>query len=76
MDKDQFTAIAILTLYLIGIPITYAIMEDPKDKGPFEAAPMIAALWPVMLVYCVYTILAYPFYWITKKIKNKLNTNY
>lgn len=62
----------ILTFYLIGILITYAIMEDPKDKGPFEAAPMVAVLWPVMLLYCIYTVLAYSFYWITKKIKNKL----
>lgn len=72
MDKDQFTIIAILTIYLIGIAITYAIFEDPKDKGPFEAAPMLAILWPLMLLCGVYVILAYPFYWITKKIKNKL----
>lgn len=61
-----------LWIYLIGIPITYAIMEDPKDKGPFEAAPMVAVLWPLTLLYCIYVTLAYPFYWITKKIINKL----
>ena len=72
MDKDQFTIIAILTIYLIGIAITYAIFEDPKDKGPFEAALMVAVLWPLMLLCCIYVILTYPFYWITKKIKNKL----
>ena len=64
--------ILIIGTYLIGIPIVYAIMEDPSDKGPFEAAPMIAALWPIMLLYCIYAVLVCPFYWITKKIKNKL----
>jgi p-aminobenzoyl-glutamate transporter AbgT len=61
-----------LWTYLIGIPIVYAIMENPKDKGPFETAPMVAALWPIMLLYFIYAILVYPFYWITKKVKNKL----
>lgn len=72
MDKNLFIIIAIITLYLIGIPIIYAIMEDPKDKGPLEVAPMIAILWPVLLLHCIYIIFAYPFYWITKKVKNKL----
>ena len=68
--NNYLLPILVIGIYLIGIPITYAIMEDPKDKGPFEAAPMIAALWPLMLLYCIYTILIYPFYWVTKKIKN------
>lgn len=62
----------IIGIYLLGIPITYAIMEDPNDKGPFEAAPMMAVLWPIIVLYCIAVILGYPFYWITKKIKNKL----
>ena len=69
---EHLEPILILTFYLIGIPITYAIIEDPKDKGPFEAAPMVAVLWPIALLGLIYTILTYPFYWITKKIKNKL----
>lgn len=69
---EHLEPILILTFYLIGIPITYAIMEDPKDKGPFEEAPMVAVLWPIMILGLIWTILAYPFYWITKKIKNKL----
>ena len=72
MDKNQFILILILLIYLIGIPITYAIIEDPKDKGPFEAAPMIAATWPILIISYIFILLAYPFYWITKKIKNKL----
>lgn len=72
MDKNQLILILILLIYLIGIPITYAIVEDPKDKGPFEIALMVAALWPITLLYCICVILVYPFYWITKKIKNKL----
>ena len=64
---ETFITTLPLWIYLIGIPITYAIMEDPKDKGPFETAPMVAVLWPVILVGLIYTILIYPFYWITKK---------
>lgn len=70
--NDYLLPILIIGTYLIGISITYAIMEDPKDKGPFEAAPMVAILWPLILLYCIYVTLSYPFYWITKKIKNKL----
>ena len=69
---EIFITVWPLWIYLIGISITYAIFEDPKDKGPFEAAPLVAVLWPVMLLYFIYAILAYPFYWITKKVKNKL----
>lgn len=72
MDKEPFIIIAILTVYLIGIPITYAITEDPKDKGPFEAAPLMSILWPIIILCGISIILGYPFYWITKKIKNKL----
>ena len=50
---EQFEIISIFTIYFIGIAITYAIFEDPKDKGPFEAAPLIAVLWPVMLLYYI-----------------------
>ena len=64
--------ILIIVTYLIGISIVYAIMEDPNDKGPFEAAPMIAVLWPIMLLCWIYVILTYPFYWIIKQIKNKI----
>lgn len=67
--NDYLLPILIIGIYLIGIPMTYAVMEDPEDKGPFEAAPMIAVLWPVMLLYCISVVLAYPFYWITKKNK-------
>ena len=38
-------------------------MEDTKDKGPFEEAPMVAVLWPIMILGLICTILAYPFYW-------------
>lgn len=69
---EQFEIISIFIIYIIGISMTYAIFEDPTDKGPFEEAPLIAVLWPVMLLYCIYVILTYPFYWITKKVKNKL----
>lgn len=72
MDKEQFIIITIFTIYLIGIPITYAIIEDPENKDPFDEASFAAAVWPIGLLYCIYAILAYPFYWITKKIKNKL----
>ena len=72
MNKESFIIIAILTIYLIGIPITYAIIEDPKDKGPLETAPMASILWPIIILYGISIILGYPFYWITKKIKNKL----
>lgn len=72
MDKEQFILILIITIYLIGIPITYAIFEDPKNKGLFEEASIIAATWPILLIYYIFILLAYPFYWITKKIKNKL----
>ena len=69
---EQFEITLIFIIYFIGIAITYAIFEDPEDKSPFTAAPLVATLWPVMLLYCVYVILVYPFYRITKKIKNKL----
>ena len=69
MDKNQLILILILLIYLIGIPITYAIMEDPKDKSPFETAPMIAVTWPISIIYYIFILLAYPFYWITKKNK-------
>ena len=72
MDKNQFILISILLIYLIGIPITYAIFEDPEDKSPFREAPMIAVTWPMLIIYYIFILLAYPFYWITKKIKNKL----
>lgn len=62
----------IIGIYLLGIPIAYAIMEDPNDKGPFEAAPMMSILWPIIILYGISIILGYPFYRITKKIKNKL----
>lgn len=59
-------------IYLLGIPIMYAITEDPNDKGPFEAAPMLSVLWPIAILYCIAVTLGYPFYWITKQIINKL----
>ena len=70
--NDYLLPILIIGTYLIGIPIVYAIIEDPNDKGPFEAAAMSATIWPIMLLFFIFLILAYPFYWITKKIKNKL----
>ena len=72
MDKDQFIIIVISTIYLIGVTIAYAIMENPKDKFLNGIASMGAVLWPIVLAYSIYAILTYPFYWITKKIKNKL----
>ena len=39
--------------YLIGIPITYAIMEDPKDKNRSDIAAITAAAWPIVLVYYI-----------------------
>lgn len=72
MDKEQFILTSIITIYLIGIPITYAIFEDPENKGIFEQASLIAVTWPMLLIYYIFILLAYPFYWITKKIKNKL----
>lgn len=69
---EQFEIISIFIIYFIGIPITYAIFENPEDKGPFEAAPLTAVLWPIILLYGIYVTLTYPFYWITKKIKDKL----
>ena len=72
MDKEQFILTSIITIYLIGIPIIYAIFEDPENKGVFEQASIIAVTWPTLLIYYIFILLAYPFYWITKKIKNKL----
>ena len=72
MDKNQLILILTLLIYLIGIPITYAIIEDPEDKGPFREAPIIAVTWPILIIYYIFILFAYPFYWITKKVKNKL----
>lgn len=69
---EQFEIISIFTIYFIGIPVTYAIFEDPENKGIFEQASLIAVTWPMLLIYYIFILLAYPFYWITKKIKNKL----
>ena len=62
----------IIGIYLLGIPIAYAITEDPNDKGPFEAAPMMSIFWPIIILYGISIILGYPFYWITKQIIKKL----
>lgn len=69
---EHFELILIYAIYLIGIPITYAIMEGPEDNYPFNGTLMTATLWPVLIIYIVLMLFMYPFYWITKKIKNKL----
>ena len=69
---EQFGIISIFTIYFIGIPVIYAIFEDPENKDIFEQASIIAVTWPMLIIYYIFILLAYPFYWITKKIKNKL----
>ena len=72
--NNYFIFLLITIIYLIGIPITYAIVEDPNDKGPYKIndAMFPATLWPIVLLMTILTIIMYPIYWITKQIKNKI----
>ena len=57
----------ILLIYLIGIPVVYAIIEDVLGD-----TIVFAILWPVVLLGILISKLFYPIYWITKQIKNKI----
>lgn len=72
--NNHFIFLLITIIYLIGIPITYAIVEDPNDKGPYKRNDemLSATLWPIILLANILTIIMYPIYWITKQIKNKI----
>ena len=58
-----------LLIYLIGIPITWAIAEDNKY---INCDILCALFWPIISLFILFVILLYPFYWITKQIKNKI----
>lgn len=66
---ETFTSLWLVLIYIMGIPITIAIieyLENDEDIVYF----LVAALWPVPLFYSIMYVILYPFYWITKKLLN------
>lgn len=60
-----------LITYIIGIPISYAILEEFDDAAnPHEGfiILLMCAIWPFILFMLFLTIGLYPIYWLTKKL--------
>ena len=58
-----------LSIYLIGISIMFAIVEGDLS---LETTVILSMLWPITTLFIILIISLYPFYWITKQIKNKI----
>lgn len=62
--------ILFLITYIIGMPISYAIIEcfDDTTEADNSINLLICAMWPAMLFMLFLAIALYPTYWLTKKL--------
>lgn len=60
-----------LWIYLIGISIAYAIIEEMSESTePIHL--LVAGMWPVILCIAILACILWPTYYLTKKLINFL----
>lgn len=60
----------IIIIYLIGIPITFAIIENNNKDKAFNLLNSVS--WPINILEFICIITLYPIYWLTRKLINFL----
>ena len=68
---ETFIILWPLWIYLIGMSVNYAIIED-KRKQVEPVDLLVCAMWPFTICVMVLTCILYPTYYLTKKLINFL----